>query len=499
MKANADTPTFGLDDKPLTLSTAFIDGKWLSFDGHRHRPLIDPDTEHPIGSLLCPHESVVDAAVRSTARAQSDWAASPIADRLALLTRITELVEMRSDSLARIISAEIGAPIDFARAAQVRAAIQHLIATRAALSDMTNETCTGGDPAHRIRYEAVGTAGLITPWNWPLNQVVLKVGAALAAGCAMVLKPSEYATRSAMAFTAIVAEAGVPGGVFNLLIGDAKTGAQLVAHPGIDLISFTGSPRGGQSVMQSAASRFARTAMELGGKSPNLLFEDCNLETAIRQGLAHCFRNAGQSCNAASRMLVARPIYDHAVALAADIAGKTPVGRPSDPGPHIGPLVNRAQFDRVRGFIEAGLGSGARLVAGGPDRPLHLRQGYYIRPTVFTDVSPNNSLFQDEIFGPILTMTPFEDEDHAVHLANATRYGLAAYIQTADPARAERVAARLRAGMVQINGTSRAQGAPFGGRKASGHGREGGLWGIRSFQEVKSISGLSAPLSHDGA
>ncbi|MEM9426444.1 MAG: aldehyde dehydrogenase family protein [Pseudomonadota bacterium] len=491
MKANPDTPTLP-DDGAFTLSTAFINGKWLSFDGHRHRPLIDPDTEKTVGSIFCPRESVVDAAVQSAVRAQSDWAVSPIGDRLALLTRITELVEKRSDQLAGIISAEIGAPIDFASAAQVQAAIQHLMATHEALSDMTNETCTGGDPAHRVRYEAVGVAGLITPWNWPLNQVVLKVGAALAAGCAMVLKPSEYATRSAMAFTEIVAEAGVPRGVFNLLIGDPETGAQLVAHPGIDMVSFTGSTRGGQQVMQSASARFARTAMELGGKSPNLLFEDCDLETAVRQGLAHCFRNAGQSCNAASRMLVARPIYDDAVAFAADIAGKTQVGRPFDPGPHIGPLVNRAQFDRVRGFIEAGLGSGARLAAGGPDRPSHLHQGYYVRPTVFADVSPDNTLFQDEIFGPVLTMTAFEDEDHAIQLANATRYGLAAYIQTADPARADRVASKLRAGMVQINGTSRAQGAPFGGQKTSGHGREGGLWGIRSFQEVKSISGLPA-------
>jgi aldehyde dehydrogenase (NAD+) len=290
----------------------------------------------------------------------------------------------------------------------------------------------------------------------------------------------------------VVAEAGLPDGVFNLLIGDGQTGAQLAAHPDVDMISFTGSTQVGRAVGKQAADRFVRTAMELGGKSPNLLFSDCELETALRQGLAHCFRNAGQSCNAASRMLVERPMYARAVGLAAKIASETRLGWPQEGGQHLGPLVNRNQFERVNGLIEEGMSSTARLVAGGPGRAAGFARGFFVPPTVFADVSRDNMLFQKEIFGPVLTMTPFETEGEAIELANATPYGLAAYIQTACPARADRVAKKLRAGMVQVNGTSRAAGAPFGGLKASGHGREAGIWGIRAFQDVKSISGAAA-------
>ncbi|MEM9344821.1 MAG: aldehyde dehydrogenase family protein [Pseudomonadota bacterium] len=472
----------------LRLSSAYVSGAWHPFNGARQMELINPDTEARTGTLTSPDAELVSAVVGAATDAQPAWSQSSTRQRLQLLRAIIALTEQHADDLAQLISEEIGAPIDFARAAQVGTAIKHLRATETALATASTDIALDGDPMHRVRYEPVGVAGLITPWNWPLNQVVLKVGAALAAGCPMVLKPSEYATRTAIAFTEIIHAAGIPKGVFNLLIGDKETGAQLAAHPGIDMISFTGSSTAGRKVSQAAADRFARTALELGGKSPNLLFEDCDVETSVRQGLAHCFRNAGQSCNAASRMLVARPIYDEVVALAAKIAQATPVGRPFDSGPHQGPLINRAQFDRVRAMIKA---CDARCVAGGAEPPVGFSPGFYVRPTVFADVSPNDPLFQEEVFGPVLTITPFEDEDHAVALANNTRFGLAAYIQTADPARADRVAARLRAGMLQVNGTSRAEGAPFGGVKASGHGREGGLWGIQSFQEVKSISGAA--------
>ncbi|MEL7150291.1 MAG: aldehyde dehydrogenase family protein [Pseudomonadota bacterium] len=472
------------------LSSVYCDGAWHAFTGQRVCTLINPDTEEAYGLLQCAGETTVDQVVTSAVRAQGAWSISSTSERLHVISQITDLITSRADDLAALISDEIGAPIGFARTAQVGAAISHLQATQQALATIENTHQMGNDPAHLVCHEAVGVAALITPWNWPLNQIVLKLGAALAAGCAIVLKPSEHATRTAIALAEIITETDLPPGVFNLLIGEAETGAQLAAHPAINMISFTGSTRGGQHVAQTAAKRFARTSMELGGKSANLLFEDCDLETALRQGVAHCFRNAGQSCNAASRMLVARPIYNDAVELAAMIACNTPVGRPSESGAHIGPLVNRRQFDHVQSLIQQGIASEARLVAGGLGRPAHLPLGFYARPAVFAGVTADNVLFQSEIFGPVLTMTPFDDEAEAIALANATQYGLAAYVQTNDAARAARVAAQLQAGMVQINGRSRAAGAPFGGVKASGYGREGGLWGIRQFQEIKSISGM---------
>jgi len=472
------------------LSSVYCDGAWHAFTRQRVCPLINPDTEEAYGLLQCAGGTTVDQVATSAVRAQGAWSISSTSERLHVISQITDLITSRADDLAALISEEIGAPIGFARTAQVGAAISHLQATQEALATIQNTHRMGNDPAHLVSFEAVGVAALITPWNWPLNQIVLKLGAALAAGCATVLKPSEHATRTAIALAEIIAETDLPPGVFNLLIGDAETGAQLAAHPAVDMISFTGSTRGGQHVAQTAAKRFARTAMELGGKSANLLFEDCDLETALRQGVAHCFRNAGQSCNAASRMLVARPIYNDAVELAATIACNTPVGRPWESGSHIGPLVNRRQFDHVQSLIHQGIASEARLVAGGLGRPTHLPLGFYIKPTVFADVTADNVLFQSEIFGPVLTMTPFDDEAEAIVLANATQYGLAAYVQTNDAARAARVATQLQAGMIQINGRSRAAGAPFGGVKASGYGREGGLWGIRQFQEIKSISGM---------
>jgi len=318
--------------------------------------------------------------------------------------------------------------------------------------------------------EPAGVAALITPWNWPLNQVVLKVGAALAAGCPMVLKPSELGADTAALFAEAVNDAALLPGTFNLLQGGAEVGAALVADPRVAVISFTGSTRAGQSIAAAAAVGFRRTVLELGGKSPNIIFADCDLDRAIRQGLAHCFRNNGQSCNAAARMLVERSVYDDAVALSADMAHAWPVGAPDRPGTHVGPQVSAAQFAHVQGLIESGVAQGSR-------------------PTVLADVTPAMRVFREEIFGPVLTITPFDTEPDAIALANDSDYGLAGYIQTSDPARADRVARALRVGMVQVNGQSRVAGAPFGGVKQSGVGREAGLWGIRAFQDIKSISG----------
>ena len=470
---------------------AFINGDWHKISQGRSCDLLHPDTEVQSGRVLSSPRSLVEAAVSATQTAAENWSRSDTQTRLKVLRSLIDGITARHTLFAKTISTEIGAPIEFCHQQQVAAAIQHLEATVTALDGACNDQILGLDPTHRIRYEAVGTAALITPWNWPLNQVVLKVGAALAAGCSMVLKPSEYATRTALLFAETMAETGLPAGVFNLLIGDGQTGADLVAHQGIDIVSFTGSTRAGSQIAAAAAARMARTTLELGGKSPNLLFADCDLDLALTQGLAHCFRNSGQSCNAASRMLIQRPIYERAVDRAAEIAKATALGAPDQHGAHLGPLVNRQQYDRVQSYLRKGVASQARLVSGGPGRARGFDRGYYVTPTVFADVTPDNCLFQEEIFGPVLTMTPFDTEDDAIALANQTAYGLAAYVQTSDKNCADRVARRLNAGMIQINGTSRTQGAPFGGRKASGHGREAGIWGIRAFQDIKSISGAA--------
>jgi aldehyde dehydrogenase (NAD+) len=441
---------------------------------------------------LASDRDVAAAVARARADFEARWGDdADRAARLTILARLIDEVAARHEDLAQAISREIGAPIDFARARHVTAALDHLRATLDAARTAEDDTAPWDAPEHRVRHEPVGVAALITPWNWPLNQVALKVGAGLAAGVSMILKPSEYASASALIFAGCMARAGAGAGRFQLLLGDGAVGAALVAAPGVDLISFTGSTAVGRRIAQTAAAGFRRTSLELGGKSANILFADCDLDLALTQGLAHCFRNTGQSCNAASRMLVERPIYEAAQARAAEIARDYAVGAPDASGMHLGPLVNAAQFERVQAAIRTGLEEGARLIAGGPGRPDGIARGYYPRPTVFADVTPGMTLFHHEVFGPVLTMTAFDTEDEAIALANATDYGLAAYLQTADPARADRVARRLQAGMVQVNGSSRAPGAPFGGRRQSGWGREAGLWGIRAFQDIKSISGAA--------
>lgn len=446
----------------------------------------DPATGQPRPAFARADTDQVNRAV--LAARISGWNNSTQADRLSALTTLREQIAARREEFAQTISREIGAPIDFARDGQVAAALVHLDATIAALPAALAEQTLGG-PEHRVRFEPVGPSALITPWNWPINQVVLKLAAALAAGCPVVLKPSELAPRSAGLLIECCEAANLPVGTVNLLIGNGVTGAALAAHSGIAHISFTGSTRAGRQIAMVAAERFARTTLELGGKSANLLFADCDLPTAIRQGVAHCVRNAGQSCNAASRMLVERSIYDEAVALAAEYMAEITVDLPDRTGPHIGPQISQAQFTRVQNLIEQGMAEGASLKTGGTGLPAGIDSGFYTRPTLFADVTPEMALFQTEIFGPVLTMTAFDTEAEAVALANATPYGLAAYVQTTDAACADRVSCALNAGMVQVNGTSRAQGAPFGGVGASGWGREAGIWGIRAFQEIKSISG----------
>jgi aldehyde dehydrogenase (NAD+) len=348
----------------------------------------------------------------------------------------------------------------------------------------------GASPANQILLEPIGVAALITPWNWPMNQVVLKVGAAFAAGCTVVLKPSEIAPLSSLLFAELIDEAGFPEGVFNLVNGDGPTvGQAMSSHPDVDVVSLTGSNRAGVAVSKAAADTIKRVSLELGGKGPNLVFADADVGKTVEARTRHVFRNSGQSCNAPTRMLVERSVYEQAVETARAVAEATKVGDPATEGSHIGPVVSAAQFERVQRLIRSGIAEGARLVAGGADRPAGFNRGYYVRPTVFADVDNGMTIAREEIFGPVLAMIPFESEDEAVRIANDTSYGLTAYVQTSDRERARRVARRLRSGMVQINGTDLPFGSPFGGYKQSGNGREGGTWGIHEFLEVKAVSG----------
>jgi len=469
----------------------YIAGQWQTARGQAVA-LINPATEQSAGDLICASPAQVTEAV-DAARAAFDagWGQLDTLSRAEYLRAFVAALEERREELAQCISAEIGTPIDFARAGQVGAAFAHLEATLTALDHLVNDRPLTQFDAHRIRYEPLGVAVLITPWNWPLNQVVLKVGAALAAGCCVVLKPSELSSRTAVILAKVIEAAGLPEGVFNLILGDGAVGAALVEIPQIDIVSFTGSTATGREIAKQAAQHFTRTTLELGGKSPNILFADCDLPTAVRQGVAHCFRNSGQSCNAATRMLVQRDVYDEAVALALEAAEQTYLDAPDHPGGHQGPLVSQSQYERVQRYLQIAKDEGARFAYGGAGRPDGIEVGFYARPTVLADVTPEMTVFKDEIFGPVLCMTPFDTEDEAIALANDSPYGLAGYVQTADEARADRVAQRLRVGMVQVNGKSREGGAPFGGMGQSGSGREAGLWGIRAFQDIKSISGVA--------
>lgn len=468
----------------------YIDGRWVSPAVANDLDVIDPSTEDPCAVISLGGQADTDAAVASATRAFDGWATTPPAERLALVERILEIYTARADEMAATISLEMGAPIDMARAQQAPAGIGHIKNFMRAFQSFDFERRLGEHaPNDRILYEPIGVCGLITPWNWPMNQVTLKVIPALLTGCTMVLKPSELAPLSSLLFAEIVHAAGVPAGVFNLVNGDgAGVGTQLSGHPDIRMISFTGSTRAGIAISKNAADTLKRVHLELGGKGANLIFADAR-EQAVEQGARHCFNNTGQSCNAPTRMLVERTVYDQAVETARAVAEGTRTGPASESGQHIGPLVGQAQFDKVQDLIQKGLDEGARLVAGGLGRPEGTNRGYFVRPTVFADVSNDMTIAREEIFGPVLSIIPFETEEEAIAIANDTPYGLTNYVQSEDGARRNRIARRLRSGMVEMNGKSRGAGSPFGGMKASGNGREGGVWGLEDFLEVKAVSG----------
>ena len=477
----------------MNMRNFYIDGAWVAPRDGTDFPVYNPATEEAYATISLGGEADAEAAIAAARAAFTTWSMTTPAERGEVLRSILSVYETRAGDMAEAISNEMGAPIDMALSDQAGSGRGHLKAFIRALDAFEwQHPLRPGVEGQDLVYEPAGVAGLITPWNWPMNQVVLKVGAALAAGCTMVLKPSEVAPMSSILFSEIVHEAGVPAGVYNMVNGDgAGVGSILSAHPGIDVVSFTGSTRAGILISKAAADTVKTVSLELGGKSPNLVFADTDIDAAVARGASFCFANTGQSCNAATRMLVERSAYDRAVEVAQSTAEATVVDLPSKAGGHIGPLVSQVQFDKVQRLIQSGIDEGARLVAGGTGRPEGLNRGWFARPTVFADATPDMTIMREEIFGPVLAMMPFDSEEEAIEIANDTPYGLAAYIQTGSPDRARRVAGRLRAGMIQVNGAHRASGSPFGGYKQSGVGREGGAWGIEEFLEIKTVSGIT--------
>ena len=453
-------------------------------------PVLNPASAEQVGEVALGNDADVDRAVVAAQAAFEHYSQTSKADRLALLARIREVTERRFEELAQAMRLEMGAPITMARDAQADAAIGHLDGFVAALEKLEEQERF--DNGEVLLREPIGVCGLITPWNWPMNQVVLKVIPVIATGCTCVLKPSEHTPISAILYAEILHEAGVPAGVFNLVNGVGPVvGSALSRHPDIQMMSFTGSTRAGTAVTREAADSVKRVTLELGGKSPNLVFADCDLEERVTQSVAECMFNTGQSCDAPTRLLVERSCYDEVVEIARRAAEATAVGNPEEEGDHIGPLFDQIQFDRVQNMIQVGIDEGATLLVGGPGRPEGFDAGWYVRPTVFSDVNNSMRIAREEIFGPVLAIIPFDDEEEAVAIANDTPYGLAAYVQTGSTERATRLSRSLRAGAVHINGGAYEYGSPFGGYKASGNGREGGEMGLEDFLETKMVHGLA--------
>ena len=465
----------------------YIDGRWVDPVEPRSLDVINPATEEAYGRISLGSAADVDRAVAAARRAFESYSRTTREERLDLLRAVLAEFKKRHDDVAEAIMDEMGAPWGLARGAQALSGSQHIRAAIKALESYAFEEHLGTTNVVR---EPIGVCGLITPWNWPMNQIAVKVAPALAAGCTMVLKPSEIAPFDAMVFAEILDAAGVPAGVFNLVNGDGPgVGTAISGHPDIDMVSFTGSTRAGVLIAQNAAPTVKRIAQELGGKSPNILCDDETFEKAVEEGATEMFDNTGQSCNAPSRMLVPRHRMDEAAAIAARVADGIKVGNPREDGVQMGPLVSRAQWDKVQGLIQAGIDEGATLVTGGTGKPEGLDKGFYAKPTVFANVSNDMTIAREEIFGPVLSIIPYDDIDEAVRIANDTPYGLSGYVSCADLEQARDIAARLRTGMVHINGAHLDSAAPFGGYKQSGNGREWGHHGIDEFLELKSVYG----------
>jgi aldehyde dehydrogenase (NAD+) len=468
----------------------YIDGAWVDPASPKVFEVINPATEAVAGVISMGGAQDVELAVAAARRAFDAYSRTTPQERLALMERILVAYKAHYDEIAEAISTEMGAPITLAKGSQTRIGVGHISAMIEVLKTFKFEEIRG---KVRLVQEPVGVCALITPWNWPMNQVAAKVVPALAAGCTMVLKPSEYSPFSAILWAKVMHEAGVPAGVFNLINGDGiHVGAPLSSHRDVDMVSFTGSTRAGTEVARNAAASVKRVHQELGGKSPNVLLDDADFERAVKQSVLHVFQNSGQSCNAPTRMLVPAAKLAEVEAIAKRIADTVVVGDPKSEKTNLGPVVSKLQFDRVEGYIEKGIAEGASLITGGTGRPEGLVKGYYVKPTIFSNVRNDMTIAREEIFGPVLCILPYQTEEQAVQIANDTPYGLAAYVWSQDNVRARRVGNRIRAGQVALNGASGDMSTPFGGFKASGNGREYGEFGLRDFLEVKAMIGVDA-------
>ena len=466
----------------------YINGQWVEPSKKNDFDVINPSDETVCAVISLGSQEDTNAAVNAAREALPSWSNSSKEDRVALLERLYSIYERRMDEMAEVISIEMGAPIDFAKAAQAPSGTS-------AIEDFLNQLRKFefeeqlDDSDNQLIYEPKGVCALITPWNWPISQVALKVIPAIAAGCTMVLKPSEIAPLDSMIFAEMLEEAGCPAGVFNLVNGDgAGVGSQLTSHSDIDMVSFTGSTRAGRLILKNASQTIKRVCLELGGKGGNIVFAD-SPENAVRDSIRNVMSNSGQSCDAPTRMLVERSVFDHVVKEAVDEARKIHVDLPNKTGEHIGPVVSKVQYDKIINLINLGIKEGAKLAIGGSEKPIGLEKGYFIKPTIFTNVNNEMEIAKSEIFGPVLSIIPFDTEEEAIKIVNDTEYGLGNYIQTSDVAKAQRVAKKLRSGVVYINGNSMDSGTPFGGYRQSGNGREGGAWGLEEYLEVKTITG----------
>ena len=464
----------------------YINGEWVDPTHSNDLEVENPANEEMVATISLGGETDVNLAVAAAKRAFASYSRTSIEERVALMEKLLQIYMDRYDEMSVAISVEMGAPISFATAAQADTGRGHINTALEALKQFEFERQVGNT---RIVKEPIGVCGFITPWNWPINQISCKVAPALATGCTMVLKPSEIAPISGYLFTEIMHQAGFPAGVYNMVNGDGpNVGAVIASHPDVDMVSFTGSTRAGVLVAQAAAPTVKRVTQELGGKSPNIIFDDADLESAVSGGVMRMMSNTGQSCNAPSRMLVQSSVYDQAVEIAKQAAQSVVVDQPTSQGGHIGPLSSRVQFEKVQGLIEKGISEGATLVAGGLGKPEGFDSGYFVKPTVFAGVNNQMTIAQEEIFGPVLAMIPFDTEEQAIEIANDTPYGLAAYFSTSSAERARRVGSQLRAGMVSVNSASQDYAAPFGGYKQSGNGREWGEFGFDDYLEIKGIT-----------
>ena len=480
---------YGYNLKVLDKRKFYINGEWVSPSKTSDFNAINPATEEPYVTISLGSKDDTNKAVESAKNAFKSWKNTSVEERITLLEKLLKIYKERFNEMTQAISTELGAPLDWASSVQTASGESHIEDFIIRLKKFEFEKNFNESSDNYIVYEPIGVCGLITPWNWPINQIALKVIPAFATGCTMILKPSEMAPLSGLLFAEMIHDSGFPAGVFNLVNGDgAGVGSQISSHPDIDMVSFTGSTRAGKLISKSAADTIKRVCLELGGKGGNIIFADA-YPNAVRDGVRNIMSNSGQSCDAPTRMLVEKSIYKKAIEEAADEAKKIGVDLPSKSGDHIGPVINKSQFEKIQSLIQSGIDEGATLIAGGAGRPSNLEKGYFVKPTVFTNVTNDMRIAKEEIFGPVLSIIPFESEEEAISITNDTPYGLGNFLQTEDNERARRVSKQLRAGVVQINGNAPDAGTPFGGYNQSGNGREGGTWGLHEYLEVKVISG----------